>query len=175
MTTENTNTEHTIILKGLQSADPLKVMESLEELRVSGKKEDIPVLAELLHQSSNPEIKSAIIALFANLKDVETIPYLISAIRNPKYGPELQKLVSAVWENGMDFSNYLTLFVDLLIEKEFLVAFEAYTVITNMTTRIDQAKIDVEIDRLDQALATTSDEKQTLMLDIIDFLPSIGI
>lgn len=175
MTTENPNIDHNIILQGLHSADQNIVIEALDELKTSGKVEDIPVLVELLHTSSNPEIKTKITSLLANLKGIETIPLLISAIRNPKYAPELQKLVSSCWENGLDYSNYLSIFTDLLIENDFLVAFEAYTVITNLVSRIDQAKIETEIDRLDKALATAPEEKRPLLLDVIDFLPSIGI
>ncbi len=174
MTTEHTHHDHKNILAGLQSADSLKVIETLEELRVSGKVSDIPLLIELLHLSSDPEIKSKITDLFANLKESDAIPLIVEAILNQKYSPELKELVACCWENGLDYSNYLTLFVDLLIDSEFLVAFEAYTVIVNMTAKIDQAKIDIEIDRLEEAMKTTSDQKKALMLDVIDFLPSIG-
>jgi hypothetical protein len=174
MTTEHTHHDHKNILAGLQSADSLKVIETLEELRVSGKVSDIPLLIELLHLSSDPEIKSKITDLFANLKESDAIPLIVEAIQNQKYSPELKELVACCWENGLDYSNYLTLFVDLLIDSEFLVAFEAYTVIVNMTAKIDQAKIDIEIDRLEEAMKTTSDQKKALMLDVIDFLPSIG-
>lgn len=174
MTTDYINTDHKNILDGLQSADSLKVIETLEELRVSGKVTDIPFLIEMLHLSQNPEIKSKITDLFANLKESDAIPLIVEAIQNQKYAPELKELVASCWENGLDYSNYLTLFVDLLIDSEFLIAFEAYTVIVNMTAKIDQAKIDVEIDRLEQAMKTTSDEKKALILDVIDFLPSIG-
>lgn len=174
MTTEHTHHDHKNILAGLQSADSLKVIETLEELRVSGKVSDIPLLIELLHLSSNPEIKSKITDLFANLKESDAIPLIVEAIQNQKYSPELKELVACCWENGLDYSNYLTLFVDLLIDSEFLVAFEAYTVIVNMTAKIDQTKIDIEIDRLEEAMKTTSDQKKALMLDVIDFLPSIG-
>jgi nicotinate-nucleotide pyrophosphorylase len=112
--------------------------------------------------------------LFANLKESDAIPLIVEAIQNQKYAPELKELVASCWENGLDYSNYLTLFVDLLIDSDFLVAFEAYTVIVNMTAKIDQAKIDVEIDRLEEAMKTASDQKKALMLDVIDFLPSIG-
>lgn len=174
MTTDYINTDHKNILDGLQSADSLKVIETLEELRVSGKVTDIPFLIEMLHLSQNPEIKSKITDLFANLKESDAIPLIVEAIQNQKYAPELKELVASCWENGLDYSNYLTLFVDLLIDSEFLIAFEAYTVIVNMTAKIDQAKIDIEIDRLEQAMKTTSDEKKALILDVIDFLPSIG-
>jgi len=174
MTTDHTQNNHKNILEGLQSADSLKVIETLEELRVSGKVSDIPFLTELLHLTSNPEIKSKITGLFANLKESDAIPLIVEAIQNQKYAPELKELVASCWENGLDYSNYLTLFVDLLIDSEFLVAFEAYTVIVNMTAKIDQVKIDAEIDRLEEAMKTASDQKKALILDVIDFLPSIG-
>jgi len=174
MTNEQTSHTHKNILEGLQSADSIKVIETLEELRVSGKVSDIPFLIELLHLTQNPEIKSKIADLFANLKESDAIPLIIEAIQNQKYAPELKELVASCWENGLDYSNYLTLFVDLLIDSEFLIAFEAYTVIVNMTTTIDQGKIDVEIDRLEEAMKTVIDEKKALILDVIDFLPSIG-
>jgi len=88
---------------------------------------------------------------------------------------ELKDLVSSCWENGLDYSLYLSLFIDLLIESELIVAFEAYTVILNMSSKIDQTIIDKEIDRLEKALPKTTEEKRALFLDVIDFLPSIGI
>ena len=174
MTNDHTPHAHKNILEGLQSADSLKVIETLEELRVSGKVSDIPFLIELLHLTQNPEVKSKITDLFACLKESDAIPLIVEAIQSQKYAPELKELVASCWENGLDYSNYLTLFVDLLIDSEFLVAFEAYTVIVNMTAKIDQAKIDAEIDRLEKAMQTTADQKKALMLDVIDFLPSIG-
>ncbi len=174
MTGENTPNEHKNILRGLESSDSLKVIETLEELRVSGRVSDIPVLIELLHLTQDPEVKKKIAGLFANLKESDSIPLIIEAIQNQKYAPELKELVASCWENGLDYSNYLSLFVELLIENEFLIAFEAYTVIMNMTAQIDQRKIDIEINLLDKAIQSAPEDKKVLMLDVIDFLPSIG-
>jgi hypothetical protein len=174
MTIEPTSDNHQLILKGLQSTDLETVIETLEELRVSGRTTDIPVLLELLHSTRNTEIKSKIVALFSNLKESDSVPFIIEAIQNQKYEPELKLLVSCCWENGLDYSKYLSIFVDLLIFSDFLIAFEAYTVITNMTTTIDQAIIDIEIEKIDQAMHATIVEKKALMLDVVDFLPSIG-
>lgn len=174
MTSDHLHHEHKDILKGLESSNSVKVIETIEELRALGKASDIPLLVELLHLTQNPEIKAKITELFSNLKESDTIPLIIEAIQNQKYAPELKELVASCWENGLDYSNYLTLFVDLLIDSEFLVAFEAYTVIMNMTAKIDQAKIDLEIDRLEEAMQTATEQKKELMLDVVDFLPSIG-
>jgi hypothetical protein len=173
--TDHLHNDHKNILKGLESADSLKVIETIEELHTSGKTTDIPLLIEFLHLTQNPEIKSKIISLFANLKESNAIPLIVEAIRNQKYEPELKELVASCWENGMDYSDYLELFIDLLIENEFIVALEAYTVIMNMTAQIDQQKIDIEIDKIEKALAQSSEQKKPLMLDVIDFLPSIAL
>lgn len=173
MTNDHTYHDHVNMLKGLQSTDSLMVIGTLEELRVSGKVSDIPVLIELLHSTPNPEIKSKITSLFANLKDSDAIPLIVEAIENQKYAPELKVLVSSCWENGMDYSNYLSLFVELLTGSDFRVAFEAYTVILNMTAQIEKAKVDLEVDRLEQAMHTTTDQKKELMLEVVDFLRSL--
>lgn len=174
MTIESSKDNHILLLKGLQSTNQEIVIETLEELRVSGRTSDIPVLLELLHTTQNADVKTKIIALFSNLKESEGIPMIIEAILDKKYALELKQLVSCCWENGLDYSKYLSVFVDILIDSDFLVAFEAYTVITNMVTTIDQSEIDIEIEKIDQAMHTTTVEKKALMLDVIDFLPSIG-
>ncbi len=174
MTSEFKHDDHKNILKGLQSSDSLKVIETLEELRVSGKVSDIPLLLEMLQVSKNPEIKAKITDLFANLKESDAIPLIVDAIRNLRFAPELKDLLATCWENGLDYSQYLSLFVDILIDGDFLVAFEAYTVIMNMTSTIDQAKIDIEIDRLEEVVKNEQEQKRQLYLDVIDLLPSIG-
>lgn len=174
MSSEHLRDEHKNILKGLESADSLKVIETIEELRSTGRASDIPLLVELLHLTPNPEIKSKITALFANLKESNTIPLIIEAIQNQKYAPELKELIASCWENGLDYSNYLSLFVSLMIDNEFEIAFEAYTVIINLESRIDQQIIDQQIELLEKALASATEQKRQLMLDVIDFLPSIG-
>ncbi|MGE5426431.1 MAG: HEAT repeat domain-containing protein [Methylococcaceae bacterium] len=174
MTLENSQNEHNTILKGLNAANPDIVLDAIDALRALGKTSDIPVLLDLLLKSRNADVKARITGLFSNLKDKETIPMLVNAIQDKKYEEVLQQLVSSCWENGLDYTPYLPVFVDLLIEKDFIIAFEAYTVITNMEKAIDQRLLDVEIEKLDKAMHSTTSEKKALMLDVIDFLPSIG-
>jgi hypothetical protein len=174
MSIDNIQHEHQNILKGLQSEDSLKVIEMLEKLRISGKASDIPLLIEMLHISQNSEIKSKITGLFDNLKESDAIPLIVEAIQNQKYAPELKELVSSCWENGMDYSKYIALFVDLLIDNDLEVALEAYTVIMNTENKIDQVIIDQEVEKLEKALPSVSEQKRQLMLDVIDFLPAIG-
>ena len=162
------------ILKGLKSSDSQKVIESIAELRVSGNVAYIPFLLDLLNSSQNPEIRKKISELLSNLKEPDAIPYLLSAIADKKYAFVLKGLISSCWENGMDYSTHIPLFVDILIENNLEVALEAYTVIINTENKIEQAIIDREVVRLEKALTSASEQKRPLLLDVIDFLPSIG-
>jgi hypothetical protein len=174
---EKMSTDHrsdqNIVLKELSFADPETVLETLDGLRESGKVTDIPVLIELMNRTQNPEIKSKIAGLFGNLKEKEAVPLMIEAIQNPKYTSILKELVSSCWENGLNFSQYFSVFVDLLIGNDLIISFEAYTVIMNNEHRIDPEIIDLQIERLEKTLPTISEQKRPLILDVIDFLPSI--
>jgi hypothetical protein len=74
----------------------------------------------------------------------------------------------------LDYSQFLPVFVGLLIQKNFVIAFEAYTVIVNTEIKVDQNRLDIEIDRLEAALPGCTEDIRPLILDVIDFLPSIG-
>jgi hypothetical protein len=174
MDQEQSAYDHNKLLKRLQSNNPEAVIETIEELRVSGITTDVKVLLDLLLSNNDAAVKSKIVALFANLKDAQTIPYFINAIQDQKFTSVLRELVSSCWENGLDYSNYLSVFVDLLIAGDFQVAFEAYTVITNMTQTIDQSVVDAEIDKIDNAIKLANSDKKSLLLDVVDFLPSLG-
>jgi hypothetical protein len=174
MNNEEGNRIQENVLKGLKSSDSQKVIETIAELRESGNVAYIPLLLDMLISTPDTEIRKKIRELFSNLKDNDAIPIIISAIQDPRYLPELKALVSSCWENGLDYTKYISLFVDLLIEKDLEVAFESYTVIMNTENKIEQSIIDIQIGRLDNALASMPELKRQLLLDVIDFLPSIG-
>ena len=174
MNNETGNRIQENILKGLKSSDSQKVIETIGELREAGNVAYIPLLLDLMSSTPDTEIRKNITELFSNLKDSEAIPILISAIQNSKYASEMKGLVASCWENGLDYTRYISLFVDLLIEKDLEVAFEAYTVIMNTENKIDTSIIDHEIERLEKAIGSAPELKRQLLLDVIDFLPSIG-
>ncbi|MGQ8338887.1 HEAT repeat domain-containing protein [Sunxiuqinia sp. A32] len=158
------------ILSNLKSSNPQLVLNTISKLKESGNSAYLPLLFDTLHLSKDEEVKKAISSLLAEIKQRDAIPMLIEAIQNDKYKNEQNLLVAACWENGMDYSNYLPLFIDLLIEKDFMTAFEAYTVIMNMSGKISQAIADKETKKINVALADAG-EKEQLLTDILDFIP----
>ena len=172
MTEEEQKKVNKETIKKLQSPNSELVANTLNQLEESGNSAYIPILIELLHSTKNSEIKKRISRLLAELKHSDAIPLIIEAIQNKQYVAELQHLVSACWENGMDYSDHLSLFTDLVIENDFLVAFEAHTVITNMTGKISEAVCQKESKKIEVALPLAEENKKQLLLEILDFLPA---
>lgn len=172
MASEQTKKLNNDTLKNLQSTNNEVVAETLSQLSENGNSAYIPFLVELLHSTQNHEIKKRVTTLLAELKHSDAIPLIIEAIRNQKYSDDLQYLVSACWENGMDYSEHLPLFVDLMLEQDFMVAFEAHTVITNMTGKISSELCGQLTQKIQGALASMDESKRGLLEEILDFLPA---
>ncbi len=173
MVTENPKKLNPQIIRMLHSDDPALVIQAIEGLREGGNAAYLPVLIELLHATGNKDIRKSILNFLSDLKHREAIPILMEAIQNQEYAGELQSIISACWENGLDYSSYLPVFIDLVIEREFIVAFEAYTVITNMTGRISNSVKETECNKIREALRNSDSNKNDLLQDLLDFLPEL--
>lgn len=159
-------------IKNLQSTNSEVVTDTLNQLSETGNSAYIPFLVELLHSTQSQEIKKRVTTLLAELKHSDAIPLIIEAIRNQKYTDDLQYLVSACWENGMDYSEHLDLFVDLMLEQDFMVAFEAHTVITNMTGKISSELCNRLTQKIQAVMPALDESKRGLLEEILDFLPA---
>lgn len=161
------------IISELHSQDSVNVIDAIQGLRDGGNAEYIPVLVELLHSTENKEIEQKILTLLSDLKDIDVIPELVNAIQNKKYGNELRELTAICWENGLDFSQYLGIFVDLVIEEEFEVALEAFTVIENMAGVISDSDKQTQIEKIEKAMDRVDEMKKNFLNDLIKIIPKI--
>ena len=119
------------ILSNLKSTDPEILLETITKIRDSGNSYILAELIDLLHNTELPEIKRSILNLLSELKNKESVPAFIEAIKNEKYINEHKELIACCWQNGLSYNKYLPVFIDLVINEEFLIAFEAFTVIEN--------------------------------------------
>lgn len=174
MTVSNSSKPNQQIISKLQSQNHELVLETIEQLRSSGNLSYLPFLFEILRSSSNTEINSAILKLLADIKHIDIIPQLVTAIQDEKNAEIRKDLVAICWENGLDFCTNLPLFVDLVIDGEFEVAFEAYTVIINMEGKITTDMLNSEIEKMEAVLNRLGEQKKQLLIDIIDYLPQLS-
>lgn len=95
-----------------------------------GPHDKVSNLIHLLTDSTNKENRVEVLKI---LKEASGIELLIETIASPEAKNVKAALVAACWEANIDCSNYLSFFVRLALEEEYLVAMEAITVIENMS------------------------------------------
>jgi len=161
------------IIKKLYSNNIATTIQAIEEIAQSGNSGYIPMLVDVLYIHENDEVKMNIIKLLSEVKHSDAVVELVKAIENEKYKPLQEVLIRACWENGLDYSNYFTTFIDLLINGEYMVAFEAFTLIENSDVKLTATSTKEYLDRLRGALSQASDDRKILIHSIIQFLPSL--
>lgn len=161
------------LVKQLYSDNATLIEQALIEISETGNSNYIPMLIDVLHFQDNDEIKEKVITILSEIKHTDAVPKFIEAIEDKKYAEIKEKLVRACWENGLDFTNYFSTFIDLLINGEYMVAFEAYTVIENTEGHLSETSTDEYLHRLKVALPHASIDRQTLIHEIVQFLPSL--
>jgi hypothetical protein len=125
--------------KYLESGSDTEVLQTIESLRVEGNEHSIPFLVKTLVTRNNEEIKNAVANLLFELKNENALPALIASILNPENKEYKSILISACWESGLNCSSYLSFFVDLAIQSDYLECIECLTVIENMPGPFDDA------------------------------------
>lgn len=164
---------HTAIILGLSSKENKVVLDSINQLRQEGKPEDVNHLFDLLLNGPTSEVKASILNFLADLKIQETDKVIIDAINNEKYISIRKNIIEICWEASIDFSKYLSTFVDLLINADFEVAFEAFTVLENITEKVPEIIKPVEMNKLKDAISVSAPEKKAMIHEAIHIIDQL--
>lgn len=157
------------LIKDLQSPKTETVINTLNFIATEGNKELLSEVILLLQQTNNKKIQEEIIKILENLKDQKSVPTLIEAINDEKYIHELSILVSACWKNGLNYEDYVETFVNIFIDKNFQMAFDAFTVIDNMDN-IKENNANRCLIKLGNAIENISIDKRPLFSELINII-----
>lgn len=158
------------IREELFSAHTTQVVEALNKIKGIGNVTYLPLLFEILLNKPEKEVEKEILFILNNLKAKEAVPVLTQALKNPDYLPIRKKLTCACWQNGLNFKNSLPLFIDLVIQEDWETGFEALTVIENMNEYPEQVVVDLEKEKITQALNAVSEQKKYFLQEILKLI-----
>ncbi len=156
-----------VIRDRLFSADPEVVLAAIESLKEKGNSEYLPILFELLLAGAETEVRTSILKLLGTVKDKETIPVFVAALQNTKFKSIRKEMITACWQNGLDFSAHMAVFADLVIEETWEVAFEAFTVIENLEHFPPEEELKNIRLKIAGALKTADAQKQYFLEEIL--------
>lgn len=146
------------------------VLSAIQKIKEKGNKDYLPLLFDFLVSNKEMEIEIAILNLLETVKDKESVPAFIEAIQNKKYNSILKKIVTACWQNGLDFSEYIEVFIDLVIHEDWEIAFEAFTVIENLEFQPNEEIRNMASVKIIAALKTISERKKYFLEEILKMI-----
>jgi phenylpyruvate tautomerase PptA (4-oxalocrotonate tautomerase family) len=160
-------------INNLLSSEQQIIIETLEEIKYSGSSKLLPFLIELLHVTNNETVKKQAYKILSELKHSDSVPIIIEAIQNEKYIQKQEMLIRSCWENGLDFTHYISVFVELVVHGNYMIAFEAFTVIENLEGHISDEEAKKMLSILENGLSGALKERKVLIQDLIQFIPKL--
>jgi len=170
MSEKNKKELHSKIISGLKSNDTKVVNESIHQLREEGQLQDIVILFDLLLKQPSEEIKDTILKFLADIKDKKADQIFVNAITEEKYSSIRKEITGICWQSSIDFTPYVSVFVDVLIQSDFETAFEAFTVIENFTSKINEDEKILQQDKLKDAIPVAAEEVKGMIHECIHIL-----
>lgn len=158
------------LLKGIKSADEKVVSETLQELRIKGNIEHLPLIFELYFSGRMDSLHEEIIAFLNDIKAPGAVPVFMEAIRSYRGQKGFEHLVSACWQCGLNFSEYIDQFINLVIEEEYMVSVEAFTVVEENIDNLTSQQRTARLEFVRARMENLSGDKQHLVNELLSVL-----
>jgi hypothetical protein len=155
----------------LNSGNSKAIISTLEEIRKKGQISILPDIFELMLVTEE-EVFAKCTSLLCDLKTPDAKSLLLSALQDEKYFPIRNFLVSACWQNGMDYHEEIQLFAEIVLKDNYITAIEAFTLIENSIGELEDSAIIKLIDTLKLGLNSMEEEKKLLVTELINLIKS---
>lgn len=128
------------IKKKLFSGNEEIVIKTIKDLRQQGSTYIIEPLFDLYATTQNKTIKKEIFSIIIDINDQKNAETLASLLNKPKYTSSIKDFLSMCWQANLDFSQHISLFVEIMINADLEVAFEAFTVFEESLPKVSPDK-----------------------------------
>lgn len=126
------------LLKKINTNDPEAVEEAIREIKETGDSTIIVPLLDILSSRPDTFVISGIVGLLADVRENSFRDVLLERIRQEKDPHVKAILLRIAWESSLNYSGHLDLFTDILLNDEFVAAFEASTLIENFVHNLTE-------------------------------------
>lgn len=154
----------------LLSGRSVSVLTALNEIKTKGNIVYLPLLFNLLNSSPDAQIEKEILHILGTLKIQEAASVMAGALQNSDYLQIRKKLTAACWQNGLDFKNYLPVFIELIIREDWETGFEALTVIENMEIYPEKEITEKSITMIHEAMPEVTDKKRYFLQEVLTLI-----
>lgn len=151
----------------LRSNNRSAILGTIKDLRSVGDVSVLPELFNLMLIQEDEEILNEISALLNDLKNKDAAEILAQAISNPEYKQIQTSLVAACWQNGLSYSKYMPVFVNVVLSGSYGAAVEAFTVIEEAVGDLEPNEREKLVRSLKSKINQVEDQKKTLFVELV--------
>ena len=157
----------------LHSPDPGIVLSALERIKESGNEGYLTILFDLLLSGPDTEVRKEILSILGSVKIKHATTLLMEAIEDSRYLAIRKELLTACWQNGLDFTPYFPALIQIIIESDWETAFEAFTIIENSEYIPDPLMCIAEVEKLGMLTLPIEEKKQYFLNAVKDLLSQV--
>lgn len=156
------------LLKDIQSDEEKKVKKALSSLKTNGDTSIILPLIEHWSKSKNDVVKDQIGLFINDIKQTESMPIIMAALKNESFKNIKNNLLNTIWNSKVDYSIHLPDFVKMAVEGDFMEALECLTIIENMEGPFHEHQfLDAQMHLSSYANQTEKEEKKAHIMSEI--------
>lgn len=127
---ENKLTEkQTELLNDLNSGVDAKINKAVDEVGEFGFLGVIPVLFDVFQATNNAYLQDKIVKVIMDVHNKNAPKIIISELISREWPLNLEKVLAAIWQSGLDYGPFLEDFVKFVRSKDLTVCVEALTCI----------------------------------------------
>ena len=146
-----------------------KLLKTLEKVKGKGNDQMIEPILTLYSATKHASVKKAIKGLLNELKVIDGTTILIERLK--KCNDELKEVIlGALWSAGLNPIDYLPEIVEVACSSNYMVAFEALTVLENLEGPFDEEKISESKLIINDYFAKPNEETKQLISVILGLL-----
>lgn len=150
----------------LFSKDEKQVLATIESLRDKGTDTDLALLADLYSKTNSDEIQKSIYHFFRDLRNQNSVDAVVRIIKTTGDHEVLKMILSSTWESRLNYIGYFELFIDLVINQSFEIAFEAFTLIESFEEKTTEARKETLINYVKNNIGSCSAENIAFASDL---------
>lgn len=155
----------------LNNANNTAIKEAIDMLREESPFEGaIGLLTEFYDKTDDISIRKAIASFMNDLKEQSVCKEIIAEINKQWKSETISMLVSSCWQSRLDYSEFSLDIAKVFLTSDYITAVECLTVIEESVNELSLKKKREVIQLIENNPFTLSDEKNTLILELISIL-----
>jgi len=138
--------KNSFVVSLLKSNNKSQILEGIELFKKDGKPEELTEVFLLMRSSTYEEIIRSAYLMISEVKDQSAVRVIVQTILDKNFSSIQKLLVAACWQTGLDFSEHLGVFTDIVRESDLETGIEALTVAENFAEKATLENIETEIE-----------------------------